>query len=71
MSENFSKKWEPKRQEESFGETIKNTITPPPPLKPALDAAVRKLDFQINKLDQANDRFTQKDKSLFAKLVDA
>jgi len=71
MSENFAKKWEPKKQEESFTSTIKNTITPPPPLKPALDNAVRKLDMQIAKLDQANDRFVQKDKSLFAKLVDA
>jgi division protein CdvB (Snf7/Vps24/ESCRT-III family) len=33
--------------------------------------ATRKLDFQIQKLDQANERFTQKDKALFAKLVDA
>jgi len=71
MSERFAKKWEAKREEESFASSIKNTITPPPPLKPALDAAVRKLDLQINKLDQANERFTQKDKALFAKLVDA
>ena len=71
MSENFSKKWESKKQEESLGTSIKNTFTSPPPLKPALDNAVRKLDFQISKLDQANDRFTQKDKALFAKVVDA
>jgi division protein CdvB (Snf7/Vps24/ESCRT-III family) len=71
MSENFAKKWEPKREEESVGNTIRNTISPPPPLKSALDLAVRKLDLQINKLDQANDRFTQKDKTLFTKLVDA
>jgi division protein CdvB (Snf7/Vps24/ESCRT-III family) len=71
MSENFAKKWEPRKEEESFTTTVRNTITPPPPLKPALDMAVRKLDMQIAKLDQANDRFVQKDKSLFAKLVDA
>jgi division protein CdvB (Snf7/Vps24/ESCRT-III family) len=71
MSENFSKKWEPKREEESLTTTIRNTITSPPALKPQLDLAVRKLDIQINKLDQANDRFTQKDRGLFAKLVDA
>ncbi len=71
MSENFAKKWEPKREEESFGTTIRNIITPSPPLKPALDLAVRKLDLQINKLDQANERFTEKDKALFAKLVNA
>ena len=71
MSENFAKKWEPKKQEESLSTTIKNTITPPPPLKPQLDNAVRQLDMQINKLDQANDRFTQKDRALFSKVVDA
>ena len=71
MSENFAKKWEHKREEESFSTAIHNTITPPPPLKTALDGAVRKLDLQINKLDQANERFTEKDKSLFAKLVNA
>ncbi len=71
MSERFAKKWEAKREGDSFSTAIKETIVPPPPLKPQLDFAVRKLDLQINKLDQANERFTQKDKALFAKLVDA
>lgn len=71
MSERFAKKWEAKREEDSFGKTIHDTIQPPPPLKTALDLAVRKLDLQINKLDQANERFTQKDKTLFSKLVQA
>jgi division protein CdvB (Snf7/Vps24/ESCRT-III family) len=71
MSENFAKKWEPKREEESLVNTIRETIQPPAPLKPRLDFAVRKLDLQINKLDQANERFTQKDRTLFTKLVDA
>jgi division protein CdvB (Snf7/Vps24/ESCRT-III family) len=70
MSENFAKKWETKR-EESFTNAIRETIQPQTPLKPRLDFAVRKLDLQINKLDQANERFTQKDRTLFAKLVDA
>ena len=63
MSENFAKKWEAKREEESLGTAIRNTITPPTPLKTALDFAVRKLDLQISKLDQANERFTEKDKA--------
>ena len=71
MSENFAKKWEAKREEESFGTAITTQLPPPPPLKPALDIAVRKLDLQIGKLDQANERFTEKDKTLFAKLVNA
>jgi division protein CdvB (Snf7/Vps24/ESCRT-III family) len=71
MSERFAKKWEAKPQGESLSSQIKNTIQAPPPLKPALEAATRKLDMQISKLDQANERFTVKDKALFAKLVDA
>jgi division protein CdvB (Snf7/Vps24/ESCRT-III family) len=71
MSERFAKKWEAKKEGESFGKAIHDTIQPPPPLKTALDNACRKLDMQISKLDQANDRFVQKDKTLFAKLVDS
>ena len=72
MSERFAKKWEQKRDEgDSFSKTVKQTIQPPAPLKQQLDNACRKLDLQINKLDQANERFTQKDRALFAKIVDA
>ena len=71
MSERFAKKWDPRREENSFSKPIQDTIQPPPALKPALDNACRKLDLQINKLDQANERFTLKDKALFAKIVDA
>ena len=71
MSENFAKKWESKREGETFVNAVRTTIQPPQPLKPRLDFAVRKLDMQISKLDQANERFTQKDRTLFAKLVDA
>jgi division protein CdvB (Snf7/Vps24/ESCRT-III family) len=71
MSENFAKKWEQKREETSFVNSIRQTIQPPQPLKPQLDFAVKKLDIQISKLDQANERFTQKDRTLFTKLVDA
>ncbi len=71
MSERFAKKWEAQKQGESFSSSIKDVISPPPPLKPRLDFATRTLDLQIQKLDQANDRFTQKDKALFAKLVQA
>jgi len=72
MSEHFAKKWEQKRDEgDSLTKTLRETIQPAPPLKSQLDFACRKLELQINKLDQANERFTQKDKSLFAKLVNA
>jgi len=72
MSERFAKKWESKRDEgNSFTDALRGTVTPQQPLKERLDFAIRKLDLQINRLDQANERFTQKDRALFARLVDA
>jgi division protein CdvB (Snf7/Vps24/ESCRT-III family) len=71
MSERFAKKWESKREENGLINTVRTTVTPQAPLKPRLDFAIRKLDLQINHLDQANERFTQKDRALFNKIVDA
>jgi len=71
MSERFAKKWESRRDETSFVDTIRATVTSPPPLKPRMDHAIRRLDLQINRLDQAAERFSQKDKALFRKIVDA
>ncbi|MCL4429265.1 MAG: Snf7 family protein [Chloroflexi bacterium] len=72
MSEHFAKKWEQKRDEgNSFGKSIRETIQPPAPLKPQLDNACRKLDMQISKLDSILPTLPQKDKALFAKIVDA
>jgi len=71
LSERFAKKWETRRDEASFTDTIRQVVKPPLPLKPRLDFAVRRLTLQVNKLDQASERFGQKDRSLFAKLVDA
>jgi division protein CdvB (Snf7/Vps24/ESCRT-III family) len=71
MSERFAKKWESRRDETSFVDTIRATVSPPPPLKPRMDHAVRRLDLQIHRLDQTAERFSQKDQSLFNKIVAA
>ena len=71
LSEHFAKKWESRRDEASFTDTLREVVKPQQPLKPRMDFAVRRLELQVNKLDQANERFTQKDRALFAKLVDA
>ena len=71
LSERFAKKWENKREENSFTDSLREVVRPPAPLKPRMDFAIRRLELQISKLDQASERFTQKDKALFAKLVDA
>jgi hypothetical protein len=66
MSERFAKKWEAKRDEQAFGDRIKDAVNPPGPLKPRLDFAVRRIELQVQKLDQANERFSQRDKAIFA-----
>ncbi|MEJ5327312.1 MAG: Snf7 family protein [Candidatus Bathyarchaeia archaeon] len=71
MSERFAKKWESKRDETSFVDTIRTTFAPPQALKPRLDYAVKRLELQIQRLDQASERFSQKDKALFTKIVNA
>jgi division protein CdvB (Snf7/Vps24/ESCRT-III family) len=71
MSENFSKKWDHKRDERSFVDSINQQVKQQPPLKQRLDMATRKLDAQVNRLEQTSERFTQKDRALFTKLVDA
>ena len=71
MSERFAKKWESRREETTFVDAIRGAVSPPPPLKPRMNFAIKRLTMQIDKLDQAANRFTQKDQALFSKIVAA
>ena len=71
MSERFSKKWESRREEQPLTNRVKDAVRPPGPLKPRLDFAVRRIELQVQKLDQATERFSQRDKTIFARIVDA
>ena len=71
LSERFSKKWETRRDEQPFTDRLIGAVRPPGPLKPRLDFAVRRIELQVQKLDQATDRFGQRDKTIFARIVDA
>lgn len=71
MSERFAKKWVNKREEAPFTDRLKDAVKPPGPLKPRLDFAVRRIELQVQKLDQATDRFSQRDRAIFARIVDA
>jgi division protein CdvB (Snf7/Vps24/ESCRT-III family) len=71
LSERFAKKWETKRDATSFISNVKETVIPPAPLKSRLDNAIRRLELQVHKLDQSSDRFSQKDRALFTKIVAA
>ena len=71
MSESFSKKWESRRDEQPFTDRMKEAVRPPGPLKPRLDFAIRRIELQTQKLDQATERFSQRDRTIFARIVDA
>ena len=71
LSERFTKKWDSKRDDAPFTNRIKDAVKPPGPLKPRLDFAVRRIELQVQKLDQATERFSQRDKAIFARIVDA
>jgi division protein CdvB (Snf7/Vps24/ESCRT-III family) len=71
LSERFAKKWETRKEEAPFTNRLKDAVKPPGPLKPRLDFAVRRIELQVQKLDQATERFSQRDKAIFARIVDA
>ena len=71
MSEKFAKKWGEREIETPFATKVKEAVRPPGPLKPRLDFAIRRIELQIQRLDQATDRFSERDKSIFARIVEA
>lgn len=71
MSEKFDKRWNEKKEKQPFSKRVREAVRPPGPLKPRLDVAVRRIELQIQKLDQASERFNEGDKSIFAKIVDS
>ncbi|MGD8505957.1 MAG: Snf7 family protein [Candidatus Bathyarchaeota archaeon] len=71
MSARFAGKWEKGTDKRSLITRIKEGVRPPGQLKPRLDYAIKRINIQIQKLDKATDRFSQRDKFIFAKIVDA
>lgn len=71
MSEKFAKRWEEGSNKQPFTTRVKESVRPPGPLKPRLDVAVRRIELQVQRLDQATDRFADRDKKIFAKIVEA
>jgi len=66
----FISKWT-KLEKSSFTERIKNTIKPPPPLKPRIEQAQRKLQVQVARLDAVSSKLRERDQALFRKVVSA
>jgi division protein CdvB (Snf7/Vps24/ESCRT-III family) len=71
LSEKFAKRWEEREIRTPFTTKVKEAVRPPGPLKPRLDFAIRRIELQIQRLEQATDRFSERDKSIFARIVEA
>jgi division protein CdvB (Snf7/Vps24/ESCRT-III family) len=71
LSEKFAKKWGEPYDKTPITKRIQEAVHPPGPLKPRLDSAIRGIEMQVQKLDKATDRFTERDKSIFARIVQA
>jgi len=71
MSERFAKKWGESEQQTPIQARLKEAVRPPGPLKPRLDFAIRRIELQIQRLDNATERFTERDKSIFVRIVEA
>ena len=71
MSEKFAKRWEERQDQQPITTKLKEAVRPQGPLKPRLDFAVRRIELQVQRLDKASERFSERDKSIFARIVDA
>ena len=66
----FGKQWEGGGSQ-PLGKAIRETINPPGALKPRMDYASKRVQAQVQKLDRESQRMAERDKMLFAKVVDA
>jgi division protein CdvB (Snf7/Vps24/ESCRT-III family) len=71
LSERFAKKWGEREETTPIQSRLKEAVRPPGPLKPRLDFAIRRIELQIQRLDNAGERFTERDKSIFVRIVEA
>ena len=71
MSERFAKKWGEREETTPLPARLKEAVRPPGPLKPRLDFAVRRIELQVQRLDNAAERFTERDKTIFVRIVEA
>jgi division protein CdvB (Snf7/Vps24/ESCRT-III family) len=71
LSEKFVRKWGEREAKTPFYTKIKEAVRPPGPLKPRLNSAIKRVELQIRRLEKATNRFSERDKSLFARTVKA
>ena len=64
----FQDKWS-KPQKQGFAERITDTLKPKGSLKPRVEAAVKRLQAQISKMDGMVQKLHQRDQEIFQKIV--
>ncbi len=70
MGKSFPEKWNPPTKE-PFGEKIKGAVQPPPPIRVAIEDAIRRLRIQSAKLEQMYRKLAERDRRLFNRIVEA
>ena len=67
----FSEKWNILKNKESLSQRFMGTVKPEAPLKHRLDIAQKKLQLQISKLGETEQKLKQKDTMFMDKIVEA
>ena len=70
MEMSFDKRWE-RDSAPPLSAKLRDAVMPQGPLKPRLDSATKRIETQIQRLDQASNRFQERDKAIFNRVVDA
>jgi division protein CdvB (Snf7/Vps24/ESCRT-III family) len=65
----FVARWEKKGDPSTYDKLVE-TIRPTDPLKAKLETSIRRLEVEIQRLDQTHDRLQKQDKALFDKAVE-
>jgi division protein CdvB (Snf7/Vps24/ESCRT-III family) len=66
----FAKRWERKEDPSTYDKMVE-TIRPSDPLKTKLEASIKRIEIESQRLDQAYDRLQKHDKALFDKAVES
>ena len=71
MSEKFARRWGEGKDGTPLTTRIKEAVRTQGPLKQRLDYAIKRIQIQIERLDKATNRFSERDKSIFGRIVNA
>lgn len=67
----FANKWEKKDEGSGIFDRFRDSVRPPPPLKPQIEQANRQIKLLISQLDSTVNRIKQRDSTIFKSVVGA